>query len=175
MIAGSGRGTSRLARTAVLLKEFERDASGIAPEVAQALLQIRGAAMIERPLLNYYSQAQRRGRGGASYAAVALGPRFPGPAKASAAENLALREAIIKDIGNIGGDDAAKALRRISTFEQSKSAEQMAPSIIAALESAKSPEGARLLCEYAGRGDAASVEAIDALGARRGSSPPAPS
>jgi len=166
---------------AALLEGFERNAQGIGTVVAEVLSQIRDPAMIERPLLNYYRQLSEAGPGSgsstaagpaatrgpppaASGSATASGPRIPGLAKASAEENAMLRAAIIQAIGEIGGNDAAKALRQIELIEKGKNSAQMTKPLIAALESAKSPETVRLLCEYASKGDSASALAIAALG-----------
>ncbi len=115
----------------------------------------------------------RRGRGGetapitpppATAALPPLGPQFPGLAKATAAESVLLRAAIIEALGSIGGEHAGKALRTIVELEQKINSDDVAPNLIAAFERAKAPNSVRDLCQFyvipAGRYRLAAISAL---------------
>jgi hypothetical protein len=135
---------------AALFSALAQDASGIAPAVAQVIQRERDPRMIASLDTLYRSAIGAQGNA----------DRYPGLAKASPQEIQELRVAIIQGMGNAGGDEGARALRRIITMESDAS---MTPLIISALERTGSPASVRYLGELASRPTPFATDAIRSL------------
>ena len=134
-----------------LLSGLGRDASTMAAPVAEMLREIRDPAMLEQ-LWDLYKRLLGSRRGTSS--------RYPGLAKASPEEHFALCAAIIQALGQIGGDDAALALRKVSARED---AEAMEERIIDALVLTESPKSVGYLELYLKTSERLALKAIEAL------------
>jgi hypothetical protein len=114
-----GRFASDRTAAAALLEALNQDASVVAPVAAGVLRQTRDLAALRQLYKQFAEPAKHAGL-----------------SKASADENAQLRAAVIRAAGDVGGDEAARALRQ-SMWDSSP---DVLPALIAALESAKSPK-----------------------------------
>lgn len=134
----------------LLLSALLQDASGIAPAVAEMIKRNRDPQMLE-PLDLLYKNV---------LGAIQSPNRFPGLAKATPDELAVLRTSIIEGAASIGGDEAARMLRRLYSVDSDPS---MIPRILAAFEKTGSPLSVRYIGEILVRPGPYTSEAIRAL------------
>lgn len=119
----------------LLMESWERDATGLGFAVASALRR-SGEATPESELLRRYRQLSEPGR-------------WPGIAKETPEEALAVRVALIEAAGRLPGDEAVRALRSMMSLESSPF---LLSRVIAALAEGSSAAGVQYLSDLAAPG-----------------------
>jgi HEAT repeat protein len=133
-----------------LLSALMQNAAGIAPAAAEMIKRNRNPDLLE-PLNTLYRNV---------LGAMQTPDRFPGLAKASPDELAILRTSIIEGAANVGGDEAARMLRRVYSVDTDIA---MIPRILSALERTGSPLSVRYIGEIVERPNPYTNDAIRAL------------